>query len=126
VTQRHDCLILRFPGAREFQWTLLQDGQPERFAISGPFDSDDGDVLTGWALGGHGVVLKPVFEVAEHLESGALIPVASLSPPLPVTLACLYAHRRHQDPKTRLFIDLMAKRIRRTLKALEKNVQLPL
>lgn len=125
VEHHHDCLILRYPGAREFQWTLMMKGKLQRFAISGPFDSDDGDVLTGWALSGHGIVLKPVFEVAQHLEDGALVPVALQSPPEPVPLACLYAHRRHQDPKTRLFIDFMATRIRRAVHALGTRVQLP-
>lgn len=111
VADGHDCLLLRFPGAPEFQWQLRTPDGPERFAVSGPFESDDGDVLTTWALSGQGVVLKPVFEVAEHLRSGALVPVAEETPPLPVQLACLYQHRRHQDPKTRLFIDFMADRI---------------
>lgn len=125
VEHRHDCLILRFPGAREFQWTLQMEGKSQKFAISGPFDSDDGDVLTGWALGGHGIVLKPMFEVAEHLSSGALVPVATGSPPLPAPLACLYPHRRHQAPKARLFIDYMASRIKRSIKELNGEIQLP-
>lgn len=111
VEGSHDCLILRFPGAPEFRWTLQTEAGPERFAVSGPFDSDDGDVLTAWALDGHGIVLKPVFEIADHLASGALVPVCEKTPPYPVQLAFLYAHRRYQDPKTRLFMDFMGKKI---------------
>jgi hypothetical protein len=58
VRDRHDCLNLRFPGAKEFQWTLQTPEGPRRFEITGPFESDDGDVLTGWALDGRGIVLK--------------------------------------------------------------------
>ncbi|MFN3645116.1 MAG: LysR substrate-binding domain-containing protein [Gemmobacter sp.] len=112
VRDRHDCLNLRFPGAREFQWTLLTAEGPRRFEISGPFESDDGDVLTGWALDGHGIVLKPLFEVAEHIRSGALVPVAAATPPLPVQLSALMPHRRLKDPKTRLFVDYIATRIK--------------
>lgn len=112
IAGKHDCLVLRFPGATEFQWLLATSEGPKRYAVSGPFESDDGDVLTGWALDGHGIVLKPVFEVAEHLRSGALVPVAEHTPPVPVQMAWLYTHRRHQDPKTRLFIDFMAARVR--------------
>ncbi|NNF71386.1 MAG: LysR family transcriptional regulator [Rhodobacteraceae bacterium] len=111
VADKHDCLNLRFPGAPEFRWTLETPAGPERFNVTGPFESDDGDVLTDWALSGHGIVMKPVFEVAHHLESGALVPVAKATPPQPVQLAFLYAHRRLQDPKARLFIDFMAERI---------------
>ncbi len=118
VNDGHNCLNLRFPGAPEFQWVLMTDEGPRRFAITGPFETDDGDVLTNWALDGQGIVMKPVFEVAKHLRSGALVAVATRTPPLPVQLVCLYAHRRHQDPKTRLFIDHTAKRIAKALKHL--------
>lgn len=116
VRDGHDCLNLRYPGAPEFQWPLQTADGLRRFSVSGPFESDDGDVLTGWALAGHGIILKPRFEVAEHLESGALVPILEQEPPLPVQLACLYLHRRRQDPKTRLLIDFMAERIAAELK----------
>ena len=117
VEARHDCLNLRFPGAKEFQWTLQTPEGPRRFDISGPFESDDGDVLTAWALEGHGVVLKPVFEVAEHLASGALVPVATATPPLPVQLSLLSQSRSAKDSKTRLFCDYMIARIKADLAA---------
>lgn len=115
VRDRHDCLNLRFPGAREFQWTLQTPDGPRRFEISGPFESDDGDVLTGWALDGRGIVMKPVFEVAEHMRAGRLVPVAEATPPLPVQLTCLTPHRRFRDPKIRLFADFMAARCKAEL-----------
>ena len=101
----HDCLNLRYPGAPEFQWPLSVGSSVARHAVTGPFESDDGDVLTAWALEGWGIVLKPAFEIAAHLESGALVPVLPDAPPTPVQFACLYTHRRRQDPKTRLFLD---------------------
>lgn len=112
---RHDCLNLRYPGAPEFQWSLQTSDGIRKFAVTGPFESDDGDVLTGWAVAGHGIILKPIFEVADDLASGALVPVLADTPPLPIQMACLYSHRRHQDPKTRLLIEFMAKRIVQSL-----------
>jgi len=108
IADAHACLLLRFPGATEFQWTLETPEGPKRFDVGGPFESDDGDVLTDWALAGCGIVNKPRFEIAEHLASGALQAVAPATPPVSAALACLYPHRRLQDPKIRLFIDFMA------------------
>ncbi len=107
----HDCLNLRFPGASEFQWPLQTPSGVKRFAIRGPFESDDGDILTDWALEGYGIILKPYFEVQEQLKDGRLIPVLHDFPPVTTQLGCLYAHRRKQDPKTRHFIEFMAKHI---------------
>lgn len=111
----HDCLNLRFPGAPEFQWPLQTPDGIKRLAVSGPFETDDGDVLTNWALDGHGIILKPLFEVAEYLSAGRLVTVLESEPPVPIQMACLYTHRRHQDPKTRLFIDFMVNHIQASL-----------
>ncbi len=121
VANGHECLSLRFPGATEFQWSLTTPEGPKRFRVSGRYESDDGDVLTDWALAGHGVVMKPVFEVAEHLRTGALVPVAEKMPPEPIQMACLFTHRRGQDPKTRLFMEFMIDRIAATIKATDQR-----
>lgn len=118
VRDRHDCLNLRYPGAKEFQWSLQTPLGVQKFEIAGPFETDDGDVLTQWALAGHGIVLKPLFEVAPHLRSGALVRVAEVTPPLPVTLSLLTPHRRLRDPKVRLFSDFVAQRCKAEMEAL--------
>ena len=115
IGDKHDCLNLRFPGAKEFQWTRQTPEGPKRFEISGPFESDDGDVLTGWALDGAGIVMKPVFEVADYLASGALVRVAEETPPLPTQLAALSPSRRLRDPKVQLFTDYMTRECRDAL-----------
>lgn len=113
--EEHNCLNLRYPGAPEFQWPLQTAHGVERIAVSGPFECDHGDVLTQWALDGHGIILKPVFEVAEYLEQGRLVPVLEAEPPVPVQMGCLYLHRKRQDPKARLFIDYMVAHIQKAL-----------
>lgn len=124
LSNKHDCLLLRFPGSDEFRWTLQTSDGPQRFDVSGPFASDDGDVLTSWALDGRGIVNKPVFDVAEHLAKGDLVPVCATALPPPLQLACLFQHRRNQDPKIRLFIDFMAVRVKEALRAREAIFQL--
>ena len=61
-------------------------------------------------------MLKPLFEVADYLRSGALIPVATATPPLAVQLSALSQHRRLKDPKVQLFTDYMAAHIREDLR----------
>ncbi|MCK4713142.1 MAG: LysR family transcriptional regulator [Marinosulfonomonas sp.] len=110
MRDQHACLNLRYPGAQEFQWALQTDDGLKRYDVSGPFESDDGDVLTGWALEGHGIILKPVFEVAEHLRTGDLVQVARSSPPLATQLVCLYPPHKLKDTKVQLFVDFVITR----------------
>lgn len=125
IDGKFECLNLRFPGAAEFQWRLMTKDGPRKFAVKGRLESDDGDVLTDWALDGQGIALKPVFEVAEHLKSGRLVPVAEETPPVPIQMACLFTHKRHQDPKTRLFMEFMTEKVRAAVRGSEALVQLP-
>jgi DNA-binding transcriptional LysR family regulator len=117
VRDRHDCLLLRFPGSSEFHWTLVGPDGPQRHEVFGPFESDDGDVLTDWALAGAGIVNKPLIEVADHLAAGRLEVVCAETPPPPVRLAALYPHKRYQDPKIRLFLDFVVERCRAEVSA---------
>jgi DNA-binding transcriptional LysR family regulator len=119
LRDKHDCLNLRFPGAKEFQWTLQTPDGPRRFDVSGPLESDDGDVLTGWALDGAGIVMKPIFEVAEHLRKGTLLPVATATPPLPTQLACLSPSRKYRDPKVQRFTEVMIAHCKEALTGLD-------
>lgn len=108
----HQCLMLRFPGSGQFRWTLMDGDEPVVVAPWGPMDADDGDVLTDWALAGGGIALKPLFEVAAHLRSGALVRVLPEHPPQPVSLALLYPHRPPLPVKVRTFADLLVEEAR--------------
>jgi DNA-binding transcriptional LysR family regulator len=116
ISERHDCLMLRYPGVREHFWTLRMPEGPEKFEVHGPFDSDDGDVITGWALAGRGIVNKPRFEVEPFLRDRRLKVILPDTPPTPVQLAAVYPHKKLQDPKVRLLLDFMAERCQRLIR----------
>ncbi|WP_269933427.1 LysR family transcriptional regulator [Aminobacter sp. HY435] len=116
VGKKHDCLMLRYPGSREFYWTLETPTGPAKFEVHGPFDSDDGDVLTGWALAGRGIINKPRFEVEPFIRDQRLKVILTSAPPTPVQFAAVYPHKKLQDPKVRLLLDFMADRCQRLIK----------
>lgn len=108
----HNCLLLRYPRSPEFFWMLQTPDGPQKMMVKGRFDADDADALTDWAVAGHGIVQRPRFDVAAHLDAGRLVEVLPDCPPLPAQFGCLYPHRRLQDPKLRLLADFVAERAR--------------
>ena len=104
---KHNCLLLRYPRSPEYFWIIRTNNGPRKLEVTGKYDADDGDVLTAWALSGHGVINKPYFEIMEYLQSGALVEILSDTPPVPTIFGCLYPHKKLQDPKIRYFVDFI-------------------
>ena len=107
LSDEHNCLLLRYPRSPEYYWVLQTPAGPRKLQVAGKMDADHGDVLTDWALAGHGIGNKPMFDVAQHLESGRLVEIMKETPPPPTIFGCLYPHRRLQDPKIRHFVDFV-------------------
>lgn len=125
VSGQHECLNLRYPGATEFQWRLVTEDGPKKFRVTGRYESDDGDVLTDWALAGNGIMMKPIFEIVDHLKAGRLVRVVTQNPPEPIQMACLFRHRKRQDPKTRLFMEYVIEQISESFRDTFNKAQLP-
>jgi DNA-binding transcriptional LysR family regulator len=109
----HNCLLLRYPRSPEYFWVLQTDQGQQKMMINGRYDTDDGDVLRSWALGGHGIANRPLYEVSEDLASGRLIKILPEAPPLPAQFGCLTPHRRLQDPKVRMFADFAVRELKK-------------
>lgn len=109
--KRHDCLLLRFPGSRRYQWQFMEDGAVQNFAVAGPMDSNSSHVLVDWALAGAGIVMKSVWDLAEEIESGALVPILLAHSPRDLAIHALAPPHRMQPPKTRAFIRFLAERL---------------
>src|SRR5207249_2649989 len=55
---KHNCLLLRFPGSRQYRWTLQGPDGPMTLRVAGSMDANNGEVLRDWCLAGHGLALK--------------------------------------------------------------------
>ncbi|NQV98604.1 MAG: LysR family transcriptional regulator [Rhodospirillales bacterium] len=108
----HNCLLLRFPGSQQFQWTLqTPTGSTTTPATTGTMDSDNGEVLTSWCLDHHGIALKSLWEVGTYLKNGDLRVVLADYPPVAHTIHALYPHAQFLPPRVRTFIDFMLETI---------------
>jgi len=72
---RHACLVVSENDDQPAVWRL-QDLAPRGTAVTlrvaGPLASNSGEVVRDWALAGHGLMLRSLWDVHEHLRSGRL------------------------------------------------------
>jgi len=107
----HDCLLLRFPGSRRYQWQFVEDGAPQNFAVAGPIDSNNSQALIDWAVAGHGIVMKSIWDLADEIADGRLVPVLTRYSPPGLAIHALAPPHRMQPPKSRAFINFVAERL---------------
>ncbi len=104
----HNCLLLRFPGSRQYRWTISGTGGPVTLRVSGNMDSNNGEILHAWCVAGHGLGLFSLYEIVDDLNAGRLVPVLSNFPPPGHAIYALYSHSQHLPSRVRVFIDFLA------------------
>lgn len=76
---QHTCLVVRENDDRPALWRLQSVTRPQREALTvrvgGPLSSNSGEVVRDWALAGHGLMLRSLWDVYQHLADGRLIHV---------------------------------------------------
>lgn len=84
----HDCLVLRENEGDHALWRFGDAGDHRHVRVRGSLSSNDGDIVTGWALEGRGVVMRSEWHVRPYLRRGQLVRVL---PDVPTPAADIYA-----------------------------------
>lgn len=106
---RHACLFIREGDEPFGTWHLHHGTQAETVKVKGPLSANDGESATGWALAGHGILMRSEWEVGPLLRSGQLHPVL---PEWQLPRADVYAQFHggtHLSAKTRALVDHLVK-----------------
>lgn len=83
-----------------------------RIKVPSSFFTNNARVLLQMAINGSGIVLRPLFEVAEFLDKGELIPVLNDYSPVELGLFAVFVPGRHPPEKLRRFVDHIASEFR--------------
>jgi len=70
---RHQCLVIRERNESFGIWRLTGPKGMETVKVSGVLASNHGEIIRDWAIDGHGIILRSIWDVADHLASGQLI-----------------------------------------------------
>jgi len=103
----HRCIIHRQNDDAYGIWRFLHQDDTEVVKVQGMLSSNDGDIVLGWALDGHGILIRSEWDLARYLDSGRLhIVLPEFALPA-ADLFVYYPSQRNQTVRARAFIDFL-------------------
>jgi LysR family transcriptional activator of dmlA len=72
---QHDCLVLRDRNQPFGVWRLTGPGGAEKVKVTGRLSSNNAEIVRGWAIDGHGILLPTKWDVHADLVAGRLVPI---------------------------------------------------
>lgn len=69
----HNCIAIKERDHPVGVWRMVRGGKHETVNVNDALSTNNGEVAVRWALDGRGVLLRSVWDVLEHLDSGDLV-----------------------------------------------------
>ena len=104
---QHRCIIHRQNDDAYGIWRFSHQEHSEVIKVRGSLSSNDGDIVLGWALDAHGILIRSEWDLAKYLESGRLRIVLPEFTLPSADLFVYYHSRRNQTIRARAFIDFL-------------------
>jgi len=103
----HRLLTLQLGNAPERSWPLGRPGTP--WPVDSPM-CGDGLLVRSWAVGGHGIAFKSLFDVIDDLDAGRLVRVLPEADHGPVDIHAVFPSKQFLPARVRGLVDTLAKR----------------
>jgi DNA-binding transcriptional LysR family regulator len=108
----HACIVHAATSTRD-EWTFRDANGTQTVRVRGPLRTNDVDAIHAAARAGVGIAALPSFAVPDDLAAGTVAPLlASFTLPQ-VPVWAVHAGGRHRSARVRVFVDWLAKAIRR-------------
>ena len=109
---RHHCIGIRQGEEAYGVWRLTHAGDPAARAatvkVRGPLATNDGGVAVGWALEGHGILMRAEWDIERYLRSGRLVQVLPQYYTPDADIHAVVPQRHQRAARVRAFIDFVA------------------
>jgi LysR family transcriptional activator of dmlA len=103
----HRCIVHRQNDEAHGVWRLEHEGRAVSVKVQGALSSNDGDIVLGWALDGHGILVRSEWDLAKYVDSGRLRIVLPGYAQPEADLFVVYPNKRRQSARARAFIDFL-------------------
>ena len=106
----HRCLVIRERDQAFGVWRLTGPGGPETVKVPSSLSANDGQIIHRWALDGHGLMLRSLWDVGEALAAGQLVRVLE-EYGQEADVWAVYPTRLSRSPKVRVLVRFLAERL---------------
>lgn len=72
---QHECLVLRDRNQPFGVWRLHGPDELEKVKVRGRLASNNAEIVRGWGMDGHGILLQALWDVGADLDAGRLVRV---------------------------------------------------
>lgn len=103
----HRCIVHRQNDEAHGVWRLEHEGRAVSVKVQGALSSNDGDIVLGWALDGHGILVRSEWDLAKYVDSGRLRIVLPGYTQPEADLFVVYPSKRRQSARARAFVDFL-------------------
>lgn len=102
----HRCIVIRERNEDFGRWILQGPRGPETVKVGGPLSASNGEVVHGWALDGHGIILRSVWDVGPSLDRGDLVRVLP-GYEQPADVWAIYPSRLSTSARVRVCVEFL-------------------
>ncbi len=107
---QHRCIFLRESDETFGTWHLSCGSRQETVKIQGALSSNDGECVLAWALDGHGILMRSLWDVASYLRTGQLRAVLTDWTTPHADIYLVFPTKANLTAKTRAVIDFLLDR----------------
>ena len=107
---QHRCLVIRERDQVFGVWQLQGPAGMETVKVGSSLSANDGQIIHGWALDGHGIMLRSLWDVGEGLSSGQLVRVLE-DYGQEADVWAVYPTRLSRSPKVRVLVRFLTARL---------------
>lgn len=110
----HRCLIIRERDQAFGTWRLEGPSGTDTIKVNHPMSCNNGAIVHQWALDGHGIILRSLWDIGESIQEGKLVQV------LPeyfqeADITAVYPIRLTKSAKVRLCVEFLQQRLQTLL-----------
>jgi DNA-binding transcriptional LysR family regulator len=104
---QHQCIFLRESNETFGTWHLYSGNKHETIKVRGQLTTNDGESATAWALEGHGVLMRSIWEVDTHLRTGRLQQILTDWTLPSANISLVFPEKNNMSAAVRALVDFL-------------------